>query len=334
MILLIFIILLIILLIILISCYKVDNFTQVKDPEKNTIFVSIASYRDPECSMTIDSLYSNARYPENIYLGICEQNDKNNKKERCYSKMAEKYKNNIRYKTLDYTEAKGPTYARYWCSKLYKNEDFYFQIDSHTLFEKDWDFNLIKMYNQCLKTTSPETDTEWGINGSSKPVLSSYPPASDQMSLVGFPIMDQFKLAPNGIPIFMASFSDSDNMKPIKSPKPFCAAGFMFLRGSFLKEIPFDPTLEYIFQGEELLFSLRLFTHGYDIYNPNIKVCSHHYNRKGSLYWKDIKNQDSIREENEKKIIKLLNEELSNYKYGFGSKRSIKEFKKYLEFKN
>ena len=33
----------------------------------NNIFISIASYRDKNCTKTIESIYENAKYPENIF---------------------------------------------------------------------------------------------------------------------------------------------------------------------------------------------------------------------------------------------------------------------------
>ena len=42
--------------------------------ENNTIFVSIASYRDDVCPTTLKSLYEMANKPENIFVGICQQN--------------------------------------------------------------------------------------------------------------------------------------------------------------------------------------------------------------------------------------------------------------------
>jgi hypothetical protein len=38
-----------------------------------SIFVSIVSYRDPECMHTIDSLYQNAANPTRIYIGLVAQ---------------------------------------------------------------------------------------------------------------------------------------------------------------------------------------------------------------------------------------------------------------------
>ncbi len=37
------------------------------------IFVSIASYRDPECQWTVKELFAKAKQPERIFVGICWQ---------------------------------------------------------------------------------------------------------------------------------------------------------------------------------------------------------------------------------------------------------------------
>lgn len=39
-------------------------------------------------------------------------------------------------------------------------------------------------------------------------------------------------------------------------------------------EMPIDPHLPYLFDGDEILFSVRLFTHGWDIYTPTKNVVS------------------------------------------------------------
>ena len=39
-----------------------------QDPTAH-IFVGIVSYRDKRCSATLDSLFSNAKYPERVHVG-------------------------------------------------------------------------------------------------------------------------------------------------------------------------------------------------------------------------------------------------------------------------
>jgi len=288
----------------------------------DTIFVSVASYRDQECSLTISTLFNNARYPERIFVGICEQNKKGVSSELCIPRDIPKgLEDNIRIAKMDYTKAKGPTYARYIVSRLWRGEQYYFQIDSHNTFVKDWDIDLIQMIRQIKET--------------SKPVLSVYPPAKEQMTLRGFPEFDNGKINEVGIPVFVCGWSEpSEEVK--RSNKPIASGNFLFLDSSFLREVPFDPNLSHLFHGEEILFSARLWTAGWDFYTPNKKICYHHYNRRASLYHQDIKDSAECREKAEKRVLFLLGllskngvpgNFLRDYNYyGLGKFRTIGDF--------
>lgn len=307
-------------------CITPIGFTEYKkfNTKKDTIFVSIASYRDYECSTTLNTIFKNAKNPQNIYVGICEQNKDNESKEQCINTDNIRYLSNIRIKKLDYTDAKGPTYARYWCSQLWEGEEYYLQIDSHTTFAENWDSDLIEM----IKLAKLE---------SNRPVLSSYPPTMEQMKISGFPDFDSAKINDNKIPVLYCGWSKESNV-PLRSNKPWAAAGFMFLESYFLNYVPFDPNLSHLFQLEETLFSARLFTNGWDFYTPNRKVCYHHYARKDSpMYYKDNSDVHSeCRSKAEKRglfilgiidIDKVPNDFLIDYdKYGLGNFRSISDF--------
>lgn len=297
-----------------------------KPIKKNTIFVSIASYRDAECSRTLDTIFNNAKYPERIFIGICEQNKKGFIEESCVNHMLLKYKNNIRIIKIDYMDAKGPTYARYHCANLWDGEEYFLQIDSHTTFIKNWDDDLINMIKQIKSDP----------NESNRPVLSAYPPTKEQMTISGFPEMDNGSINNDNIPILICGWSEPSD-KPKRSNKAFAAAGFMFLESNFLNFVPYDPNLSHLFQLEETLFSARLFTNGWDFYTPNKKVAYHHYNRtQAPLYHKDIKDGSICRGKAEKRglfILGLLpkssvaDDFLINYnKYGLGSYRTINDF--------
>ena len=58
------------------GCMDLVPFTRVKKyrMNPNSIFVSIASYRDRECKKTIHSLFENAVSPLSVFVGVCEQN--------------------------------------------------------------------------------------------------------------------------------------------------------------------------------------------------------------------------------------------------------------------
>jgi [Skp1-protein]-hydroxyproline N-acetylglucosaminyltransferase len=46
------------------------------------------------------------------------------------------------------------------------------------------------------------------------------------------------------------------------------AAGFFFVSGQFLIDVPFDPYLPWIFMGEEILLSSRAYTSGSVVPKP------------------------------------------------------------------
>jgi hypothetical protein len=80
---------------------------------------------------------------------------------------------------------------------------------------------------------------------------------------------------------------------------PFVAAGYFVAHSDFLKEVPFDPFLPWIFMGEEIILSARFWTHGYDIFSPTHSVIGHKYIRRhkpkfwesvGRLFWPGVNN--------------------------------------------
>lgn len=51
-----------------------NRFRFPKPRKDNSIFVSLGTYRDPYCPMTIKSLYKNAKHADNVYVGLFQQN--------------------------------------------------------------------------------------------------------------------------------------------------------------------------------------------------------------------------------------------------------------------
>jgi hypothetical protein len=291
------------------------------ESNKNKIFISVASYRDDECPITIKSIYDNAKYPDNIFIGLCQQN----KKGDVECKQLKERGDQIRTLSIDYTEANGPTYARYLCAKLWEGEEYFLQIDSHTLFVKNWDEIIIKLLNECP---------------SKKSVLTYYPKSRDTSKEQSIDVNDE--LEKTDIPYTCASGLDSNDIPIpraalITNPnRPlhvlFIAAGFIFTKGEFLIDVPFDPDLPYLFMGEEFLLSARLWTHGYDMFLPTKNICTHHYTRQGKpKFWEDHPEYYKENPKSIEKVKKILqyDDTPMEYQYGLGTVRSLKE---YLEF--
>tara|TARA_B100000902_G_scaffold136945_2_gene135180 strand:- start:1427 stop:2293 length:867 start_codon:yes stop_codon:yes gene_type:complete len=275
------------------------------------IFVSIASYRDPQTSSTIKSLLNNAKFPDNIRIGVIEQNLKND----WWFGVTHK-KGSIR--VLRLSEGKGPAYARFLASTLWNSEKWYLQIDSHMKFIKNWDVILIDEMKKC---DGPRC------------ILTCYPPPNLPLENVRVrSITENWSTDKQGHVIAQGKIIPGSE-KP--SLGIFVSAGFMFFESAlFLKEIPYDPCLKFLFQGEEILLSGRLFTRGWKIYHPSCCVCAHDYIRKDDpKVWNDSKN---FWKNNEKVVRKYryLTHQLKSGPpknpgiYGLGTERSPEQWKK------
>lgn len=306
-----------------------DAFAMTDD---DTIFVSIASYRDTLCSSTIESIYTNAVRPDLIYIGLCQQNDPQKDLDCAKDeKLRPEWQDNIRTIRVAHQDAMGPTWARYLCSTLLDEEKYYLQIDSHCYFSPEWDAKLVKMI-KMLKAS-----------GVKKPLLSHYTKAHETY----FDKNDDKESVPTICKSFfneqkMISFEGADFVKSrpdeMPRPNPYVAAGMMFGESTFAQEVPFDPNLPYLFVGEEILHSVRLWTHGWDVFTPNENVIYHFYTRENEpKFWNDVSyNNDA---ESVNKVRNLL--ELEDSKamspmmaknlevYGLGKERTLQQ---YFEF--
>jgi len=289
-----------------------------------SIFVSVASYRDNRCLKTIKSLFEMAKQPDRVFVGICEQNTMDTD-ESCVTwsdPTLTRYFPNIRRTLLSSTDAEGPCYARYLCSLLYKGEDYFMQIDSHSLFVKDWDAKCIMLLQECPVS-------EWSI-------LSYYPvPDGDYTPNppddAPVPVISNHFINDNGVLQWHAAgYTD---MAHQNKDTPFIAAGFLFAPGSFVRNVPFDPNLPFLFMGEEALLTIRAYTAGYDIYTPRLNILYHTYSRttQPNVYADNQKHTGPDRAlVRAKWIMVFTNEDPplmgTDDDYGLGNKRSLQDY--------
>ena len=306
-----------------------ENAQENAQENSETIFISLASYRDMKCPQTVKSLFENAKYPFNIFVGICQQNAEEDVDCQFNDIVPKEYLSQVRSIRIKNYEAKGPTWARYLCSTLLQNEKYYMQIDSHILFSKDWDEKLISMIKKLKEV------------GVKKPILSHYPDDfayyPDKKPASAVPSICRSFFNERGMISFEGAEDIHYNKADLPMPNAYLAAGMTFSEASFVKEVPYDPNLPYLFVGEEILHSIRAWTHGWDIFTPTENVTFHYYTRADDVkIWTDLSYTD---EEAHNKVKSLLNlqgvKELSpaiskNIEYyGLGSERTLQQ---YLEF--
>jgi hypothetical protein len=289
------------------------------------IFISIASYRDRELIKTISSLLNNARDPKNLYFGVLTQDLNNRHPDLSFVP-------NIQHQEMHSRDAKGAGYAREIIMNMYNGQDFYFQVDSHMRFAKNWDARLITMLSEAQE-----------IANNKKIILSQFP-APYQLYTNGkeyFPKGDLWYWSDPAWTSVVFTMHGSwagnrevifDKTKPHKSHTVL--AGYMFAPGNLVEEVPYDPRIS--FMGEELCFAIRAYTRGWEIYAPNEMLVWHYYVRKDhpkvwthrddlprKTRWKEIEAQSY---ETQRKI--LLGQEKGVY--GVESSKKFKEYQKMI----
>jgi hypothetical protein len=288
-----------------------------------TIFIQIASYRDPQLIPTIKDAIDKSKNPENLRFGIARQFHPDDK----FDDLSE-YENDDRFRILNipHEESNGVCWARNKVQQLYGDEEYTLQLDSHMRFSQDWDQTLIDMILDLQE------------KGYKKPLLtgyvSSFDPDNDPDGRVTEPWRMTFdRFIPEGVVFFLPETIPGwkEMTEPVTAR--FYSAHFCFTLGEFSNEVQHDP--EYYFHGEEISIAVRAYTHGYDLFHPHKVVIWHEYTRKGrTKQWDDDKTWYLKNEASHKKNRQILGIDGEVYegdlgKYGFGTERSIRDYENY-----
>ena len=140
-------------------------------------------------------------------------------------------------------------------------QDFCMQTDSHMDFSDNWDTEMVDMFHLTQNDYS---------------VLSTY------VTDIGENNKD-----PTNVPhLCLVQFTSSIRnwgtkecnflTKP-KLTNAMWGAGLSFHRCHAELNVPVDPYLDNVFDGEEGSRGIRFFTHGYDVYTPHRVLVTHDY---------------------------------------------------------
>lgn len=295
---------------------------------EDKIFISIASYRDPETIPTILDALNKAKNPNNLNIGLLLQDS-----ESTDTSAIDKNKN-IKILKYDWRESSGACWARSEIQEsLYDNEKYYFQLDSHHRFCENWDEILINLLEE-IRTKFK------------KPIVGGYCPSYNpqEKNLTGYPCkMNSYPDFTNQGDLFFSPRIIKDHNKLSKKnvnyiPARFLSGHFIFCDGVFCKECPYDPNL--YFRGEELSLSARAYTSGYDFFHPTKSIVWHYYIRKDEQkHWDNhVKDNGFLitgnqRADNAKARVRaLLNMESTKtifHRFGLGKLRSLHDYELY-----
>jgi Glycosyltransferase (GlcNAc) len=278
-----------------------------------TIFVNIASYRDPECEPTVRDLFRKAAHPERIHVGVLLHAKLQDKLVFAHERM--------RLVRLEPQESRGCCRDRAKGYALYDGEDHVLQIDSHMRFAERWDEKLLDQLAAC---------------DSPKPLLTAscavYEPPDD---LQGHdpPFLAAKAFEMDGVVSQHGLLTGSRPPRP--KPSALVSGHFLFGSARWIREVPYDPWL-YFF-GEEITLAVRLWTSGWDLFCPSEVIAWHRFTRGGRrLHWEDAPGWAQMNERAHQRMRHLLGmgeaspEALVDiHKFGLGSARSLEEYQRF-----
>lgn len=282
------------------------------------IFISIASYRDPDLIKTVQSCFNNAENKSRLYFSIFSQAEDDEHPDLSFIPD-----NQIRYLKTHWSESLGACWAREIATKDIVGK-YFLQIDSHSRFKSKWDTLIINNFKKAVRF--------WG----NRIIITNYPDpfeinndGSDK--LIDYP--DLKKLEP--------FWDEKSKMIQAKHTWPnivdiengdeqfFFSANCAFTRADIMREIPYDK--ELYFTGEEPSIAIRAYTRGIRLISPIVKFMYTNYNRENSkrrLHWDDHEKWWEINLLSYKRLSKIMSGSMEFQEFGIGSKLLFEQYQK------
>jgi hypothetical protein len=280
--------------------------------QSGLIFVSIASYRDPELVPTVRDCLEKARNPERLRFGICWQHASDEELPAWFCG------DQFRVLDVDCHDSGGANWARAKVMGVWDGEEWYLQLDSHHRFVADWDVILLD---------------DVALTNSDRPVLTTYGPPYSQDEpepAERSPMSMKFdRFTPDGFPMFAPShITDWEQRTRLRRAR-FVSAHLLFAPGRFVRDVPCDPDL--YFTGDEGTLGVRAFTHGYDLFEPSRVIVWHEYTRAyRAKHWDDHTGDAGRawhdRDAVSRARIRRLFDDLSVGPFGLGTERTLEEY--------
>jgi hypothetical protein len=232
------------------------------------------------------------------------------------------FKDQITILRIHAQEARGPIIARHKQQGLIKSEEFCLQVDAHSDFAFGWDHMLLDDYmntknKYAVLTSYPHPITElqhnYKTNGQGREI----------------PHLCKVDINAAGMP----RNGRARRIRNMRAPKltNLWAAGLSFSLCDAERNVRNDPTLNYVFDGEEFSRAARMWTNGFDFYTPTTAAVFHDYSKAGTVV--EFPFDYTIRERSHERIKDLLKPYTSRAEhdakfgvYGLGTKRTLEGF--------
>lgn len=246
-----------------------------------TIFISIAAFNEPELQLTVDNALQMADEPDRLYFGITSHfDDMPHPNFDSYT--------NVKSAKLSYGGMLGMGICRSIANNFYLGQDYFLQIDGHTLFQQGWDTKVIDRFDLINKDYEKPIISNyvpwWSITKDNE--IKNYNPHQEIHSAVirykrlGDPTISDDLYPQQNIDMI-------DWSKEIKGYREHAniAGHFIFTIPSFINDVAPDPQLFY--SGEESMLATRAWTRGYRMFAIPEPIVWHKNKGDGYIHPRD-----------------------------------------------
>ena len=292
--------------------------------------MQIASYRDPQLGPTLHDLITKATQPELLHIGVCLQLEPGDATDCGVATLPSGAALRGARLSLDVVAAStsgGVCWARTRSQGLWTGEPFTLQIDSHMRFAAGWDQHLLDCWARC---------------NDPRAVISVYPNAfelPDVCDTARLPVMAAKHFDDQGLlrQQALSTYRYPEEVPPQPLPSACLAAGLLFGPGALIAAAPYDPDL--YFDGEEISLGLRLWTRGFNFYNPDRLLIFHLYKRVGEAnitHWADHADWSERNIRAIARVLALTNGSDLPAPYGLGTARTLQQYQQWsgIDFAN
>lgn len=252
-----------------------------KDIPLETIFVAIASLEDTELKRTVEDLFAKAKHPDRVTVGIALQDTG----KAIYKDFQKKFKNDKRVK-LSLIELNrknvltelGVGLGRARAHGHYADEDYVLQIDSHSMFEQDWDVTLIEMLREAKFTVKSDRVVLTAYAGSyflddKGNRTTEFEEGSEEHQGFYYPLFSRFERSYGVVPAWKTvPLSKVSNTEAKFIPAPKFNANFAFGDRSFARSMGLENT--FVFFEEEIIQSVNLLGGRWSLVFPNVPTAT------------------------------------------------------------
>lgn len=211
---------------------------------QRTIFIQIASYRDFQCRLTLESAFGRAKYPERLRVAVVDQ-IVSGEDVRCDEPIVScdkdptqalcKYKNQVDVYQMEAGLSVGPVFARHIGYRMYRGEYYATQSDAHVSFTVDWDVDIIQQveqtHNEMAVLSTYLTDVQGSIDEHGHSKRKTRPIMCNTRWEGG---VQGMHLRHGAQPEKLPSIHGEPQLSP------WWAAGYSFSRGHFVVNVPYD----------------------------------------------------------------------------------------------